>query len=394
MTYFKNTELIPEDPILCIPPLFAADQRPNKVNLGVGAYRDAEGHPLVLTSVQKAEVRLLEQNLNNEYLPMDGDPGFIEESLKLAMGEDSPHRSRVYASQTVGGSGALKIAGDFLKEQFPNSTLYLSHPSWSNHRHIFSRCGFELGHYPYSHNHTLDFEEMCDAIKMMKNGDLILFHACCHNPTGIDPTFDQWKIISTLVKEKGLFPIFDMAYQGFSGGLDQDAAVIRHFADEGHEMALTISHSKNFGLYGERIGLLAFFVDSADTVKKLASQIKSTVRGIYSSPPAHGARIVKTILQSPELTLEWKEELVNMRDRIIEMRKALVAELYSTKSSIDFSFIQNQRGLFSMTGLNREQVSLLRAEHGIYMPSNGRMNIAGVTSKNVKTVAEAFNEVL
>lgn len=394
MSYFKNTELLPDDPILSIPPLFAADQRANKVNLGVGAYRDAEGLPLVLTAVQKAEKILAEQHLNKEYLPIDGDHGFVKKSLGLAMGENSPHSSRMHACHTVGGSGALKIAGDFLKSQFPDARLHLSHPSWANHRHIFTRCGFELGHYPYFKNQSLDFEAMCEAVEAMNEGDLILFHACCHNPTGVDPTPSQWKTLSELVKDRDLFPIFDMAYQGFGDGLEQDAAAVRLFADDGHEMALTISHSKNFGLYGERVGILAFFVDSSETAKKVASQLKSTIRAIYSSPPAHGARIVKTILESLELTEEWKEELENMQGRILEMRKTFTAEIRTLKGSDELSAIQNQRGLFSMTGLNREQVTLLRTEHGIYMPPNGRINIAGLTSQNVKYVAEAIREVI
>jgi len=394
MSFFQQVELLPDDPILSIPPLFAADKHRNKVNLGVGAYRDSEGHPLVLSSVQKAEQHLLNQNLNKEYLPMDGDPEFCHSSLSLALGKNSPHLTRVYTAQTVGGTAALKVAGDFLIKQFPNATLHLSHPSWSNHRHIFSICGFKIDTYPYVHNHQFDFEGMCDAIKTMAKGDIILMHACCHNPTGIDPTLEQWKAISDLIRKQELFVLFDMAYQGFGSGLDEDAAVIRYFADQNHEMAVTISHSKNFGLYGERLGLLAFFVDSPDTVKKVGSQIKSTIRSIYSSPPLHGARIVKTILQSEELTAKWQEELSNMRSRIIEMRKTLTAELQSKQSATDFSFIEKQSGLFSMTGLNREQVSLLRAEHGIYMPPSGRINIAGLNSQNVQIVADAIQEVI
>jgi len=394
MSFFSHVQLIPEDPILSIPPLFAADKHPNKVNLGVGAYRDAEGHPLVLNSVRKAEHYLFSQNLNNEYLPMDGDPDFCLESLTLALGEGSLHFPRVFTAQTVGGSAALKVAGDFLIRQFPQAKIQLSHPSWSNHRHIFTKCGFEIDSYPYMQNHHFDFEGMCSAIKQMPKGDIILLHACCHNPSGTSPTFDQWVQISQLILEQKLFVLFDMAYQGFGAGLDEDAAALRYFADQNHEMAVTISHSKNFGLYGERVGLLAFFMKASETVDKVGSQIKSTIRSIYSSPPAHGARIVKTVLQSEELTAEWKEELKNMRHRIIEMRKALTAELQSKESSSDFTFIQEQEGLFSMTGLNREQVSLLRAEHGIYMPPSGRINVAGLNSQNVKIVADAIHEVI
>jgi len=394
MPFFQQIELIPDDPILSIPILYAADQHPDKVNLGVGAYRDAEGNPFVLRSVQKAERYLEKQNLSKEYLPIDGDPDFCRLSLALALGGDTSHISRTHATQTVGASAALKVAGDFLIQRFPGAKLHLSHPSWANHRHIFSACGFEIDTYPYLRQNKLDFEGMCASIQQMPKGDIILLHASCHNPTGIDPTLSQWETLSELIHDRNLFVLFDMAYQGFGSGLDDDAAAVRLFADREHEMAVTISHSKNFGLYGERVGLLAFFLDSDKTRERVGSHIKSIIRSIYSSPPAHGARIVKTILDSEELTEEWRAELSNMRHRITEMRKALTAELQSRKSSTDFSFFENQKGLFSMTGLNREQVALLRAEHGIYMPQSGRLSFGGLTSKNVNIVADAIHEVI
>ncbi len=327
MSVFSKIDLLPADPILGIPPLFAADKRENKVNLGVGAYRDARGTPHVLDVVRKAEKILLEKNLNKEYLPIDGDAVYRQKTLDLILGEDSPHKERACAAQTVGGSGALKIGGEFLKIVSPEAKIYLSRPTWGNHRLIFSRCGYQIEEYEYYRGHRLDFEAMKASLKEAPPKSIIILHGSCHNPTGMDPSPEQWKELSHLIKEKELFPFFDLAYQGFGDNLETDAFAIRQFAGDGHEMAIATSHAKNFGLYGERVGHLAFLAADPADLPKIASHIKRTIRSIYSSPPLQGARIVSTILDSHELTEEWQGELAAMRNRIVEMRNAFANEL-------------------------------------------------------------------
>jgi aspartate/tyrosine/aromatic aminotransferase len=397
MPFFNDIPLLPEDPILGLPIAFSADSRPNKINLGVGSYKTAEGLPLVLTSVRKAESQLLQKHLNKEYLPIEGDKDFIHYSLLLLLGADSPlfQTGHFFAAQTVGGASALRIAGEFLAKLI-SKTIFLSQPSWSNHKPIFERAGLNVGSYPYFDPNTclLDYQGMCEAIKNMPPGSVILLHGCCHNPTGIDPTFEQWKELSTLIKKQQLIPLFDIAYQGFGQDLDQDAQAIRYFVREGHEMFIAYSYSKNFGLYGERVGFLTIICSKSESVSKIGSQIKSLIRGNYSNPPLHGARIVSTILKSHELTLEWKMELSNMRERIKEMRKALVAALHVKGQDHNFAYMHQQNGLFSFSGLSPEQVQYLRNEKAIYMPSNGRLNIAGLNTQNLSYVAEALLSVM
>lgn len=397
MPFFNDIPLLPDDPILGLPIAFAADPHPNKINLGIGAYKTAEGHPLVLSSVRKAESLLLQRHLNKEYLPIEGDPEFLRYSLQLLLGGDSPlyQIGHYFAAQSVGGASALRIGSEFLAK-FVSKTIFISQPSWSNHKQIFEKSGLNVGSYPYfdPQKQLLDFPGMCEAIRNMPPGSVILLHGCCHNPTGIDPTFDQWKELSNLIKEQQILPFFDIAYQGFGHGLDLDAQAIRHFVNEGHEMLIAYSFSKNFGLYGERVGFLTIVCSSADRVPKIASQIRNLIRGNYSNPPLHGARIVSTILKSHELTLEWKTELNNMCERVKEMRKALIAALFVKGQDRNFAYMHQQIGLFSFTGLNPDQVQRLRKEKAIYMPNNGRINIAGLNTQNVAYVAEALLSVM
>lgn len=397
MPFFNDIPLLPDDPILGLPIAFAADPRPNKINLGIGAYKTAEGHPLVLASVRKAESLLLQKHLNKEYLPIEGDSEFLRCSLQLLLGKDCSlwQTHSYFAAQTVGGASALRVGGEFLTKLI-SKTVFISQPSWSNHKQIFERAGLIVGSYPYFDVNTylLDFSGMCEAIKNMPPGSIILLHGCCHNPTGIDPTFEQWKELSDLIKKQQVIPFFDIAYQGFGHGLDLDAQAIRHFVNEGHEMLIAYSFSKNFGLYGERVGLLAIICSSVEKVPTIASQIKSLIRGNYSNPPLHGARIVSTVLKSHELTLEWKKELNNMGERVKEMRKALIAALLVKGQDRNFAYMNQQTGLFSFTGLNPEQVQFLRKEKAIYMPNNGRINIAGLNTQNVAYVAEALSSVM
>ena len=393
MPFFNDVPQLPEDPILGLPAAFAADNRPNKVNLGIGAYHTAEGLPLVLTCVRKAENLLLQKHLYKEYLPIEGDAEFLRCSLQLLFGQDSPlfQSGHFFSAQTVGGASALRIGGEFLAK-LVSKTVFLPQPSWSNHKQIFEKAGLRVGSYPYfnSETHLLDFQGMCEAIKNMPPSSAILLHASCQNPTGIDPTLEQWKILGELIKERQIIPFFDIAYQGFGEGVDEDAAAVRHFAREGHEMLIAYSYSKNFGLYGERVGFLTLCTSHADTIPKAASQIKLLIRANYSNPPIHGARIVASILKSGELAAEWKAELSNMRERVNEMRKALVAALLVKGQDSSLSYLYQQKGLFCFPGLSVEQVQYLRDVRAIYMPSNGRINIAGLNTQNLSKVVEGL----
>lgn len=396
MSFFDEIPLLPPDPILGLPILFAAESRPNKVNLGIGSYKTAEGLPLVLNSVRKAENLILQRHLNKEYLPIDGDSEFLKCALQLIFGGElsSIESERLYASQTLGGSGALRIAGEFFSKLI-NSNIFLPQPSWLNHKPLFERGGMNVGSYPYfdPKTHLLDFKGMCQAINNLPPASIILLHASCHNPTGVDPTLEQWRELSGLIKKRGLFPFFDFAYQGFGDSIEADAQSVRLFAREGHEMMVAYSFSKNFGLYGERVGLLSVLTSEPKTKPKIASQVSTLIRGNYSNPPLQGARIVSTILKSHELTLDWKGELKNMCERIKEMRKALVAALLVRGHDRNFDFILKQNGLFSFIGLSKEQVDRLRSEYAIYMPSNGRINLAGLNTQNIEYFVQALLSV-
>jgi aspartate/tyrosine/aromatic aminotransferase len=397
MPFFNDFSILPEDPILSLPLAFAADLRKYKVNLGIGAYRTAEGFPLILNSVKKAESLILHKQTNKEYLPIEGDAEFLRYASQLLFGNQSSilTSGHLFTAQTVGASGALRIGGELLSK-LSNKTIFLSQPSWPNHKPIFERSGLIVGSYPYfdSKTHLLDFQGMYEGIKNMPIGSALLLHGCCHNPTGVDPTFEQWQELSKIIKQQQLIPFFDIAYQGFGQDLESDAKAIRYFAQEGHEMLVAYSFAKNFGLYNERIGFLALTTQRIEAIPKAGSQIKGLIRGNYSTPPAHGAQIVTTILKSPELRQDWETELKNMKDRVKEMRAALIADLLVKGYNKDFSYMHHQNGLFSFCGLDADQVHRLRQEKGIYMPSNGRINIAGINTNNLEYVAESFVSVL
>ncbi len=397
MPFFHDIASLPDDPILSIPKAFSEDLRLNKVNLGIGAYRTAEGHPLILISVRKAESYILQKQTNKEYLPIEGDAELIKYGLRLLFGTQTPilNSGCLFVTQTIGGSGALWIGAEFLVK-LVGKRIFISQPSWMNHKPIFERSGLIVGSYPYLDYKSchLDFKGMCEAIKHMPPASIILLQACCHNPTGLSPTFEQWKELSDLIKKQQIIPFFDMAYQGFGQDMDKDAQAIRYFAQENHEMLIAYSFSKSFGLYGERVGFLVIVTNQAEEALKAGSQLKFLIRSHYSSPPLHGARIVATILKSPELHLEWIAELKNISDRIKEMRTALIASLLVKGHNKDFSYMHQQSGLFSFCGLNPEQVYRLRLERAIYMPSNGRINIAGLNTYNLDYVAESLLSVM
>lgn len=397
MSIFDNIPLLPDDPILGLPLIFAKETRTNKVNLGIGAYKTAEGHPLILKCVHEAEQRIWQQNLNKEYPPIDGDKEFNQCAAELILGSDlsSIGPNRIYTSQTIGGSGALRVGGEFYSRLIGRH-IFLPQPSWPNHQPLFEKSGLNVGNYPYFDVKTnrLDFQGMCGGIKKLPPSEIILLHASCHNPTGVDPTPEQWQVLSKIIKQRGLFPLFDFAYQGFGSSIDGDAQAVRQFALDGHEMMVTYSFSKNFGLYGERVGLLLIIANEQERTGPIGSQVRALIRGNYSTPPLQGARIVKTILQSKELKQAWKDELKTMCTRLQDMRQTLYKTLILYEIDRDFSTILEQKGLFSFIGLTPSQVDRLREEYAIYMPPNGRINLAGLNHANVEYVAKALIAVM
>lgn len=394
MSFFE-CELLPEDPIFSLPIAFAKDERANKVNLGIGAYRTNEGSPLLLPSVKNAERQILEEEKNKEYLPIQGDATYIEETLKLIFGSIS-QRNRLFAAQTVGGTAALRALGEFcMTISKDKGIIYLPEQTWQNHHLVFRKAKLEVHTYPYydPKTHTLNFSALCDTIKNMPAKSILLLHGCCHNPTGVDLSIDQWHTLSSIILKQGIIPFFDFAYQGFGEGLEEDARAIRYFFEQGHEMLLAYSFSKNFGLYGERAGLLAVVAKDEEKVPRVASHIKQIIRSIYSNPPLHAAKIVSKILSTESLRLEWENELRNMRERIQKMRTSLVEGLGQQKKN-DYRFMNTQKGIFSYTGLSQEQVGQLREKYGIYMLFDGRMNIAGLNTHNLDYVIQAINQVI
>lgn len=391
MQFFEEVEIAPADPILGLSIAFQEDPRADKVNLGVGVYKAADLKPLVLASVKKAEERLLHEETSKEYLPIDGDKIFVDLSKKLLFG--ASNNACIYGAQSIGGTGALSIGAAFLRG-WTSGRVFLPDPTWDNHPRIFSRARFEVKTYPYydARNHGLDFRGMCAGIEQMEPKDVILLHSCCHNPTGFDPTIEQWKEICALVKKRSLFPFFDSAYLGFKENPEKDSSPIRLFIKEGIECFVALSYAKNFGLYAERAGALYAVCADKFSAKKVGSQLKVIMRGLYSNPPAHGARIVAMILGDPKLHALWQEELITMRGRIDEMRKTFLAALMANTKQ-EFGFMAQQKGMFSYTGLKQHQVEQLIADYGIYLPKDGRVNIAGLNTENLDYVVKAIAAV-
>lgn len=397
MSIFRDTQgLEEEDPILGLGVAFQKELRPNKINLGIGAYKTGEGSSLVLPSVREAERLLLEQKLDKEYLPIEGDAAFLKQALGLVFGDGAPvvQSERATIVQTIGATSALRLAGEYLALERQRDS-YISDPTWSNHRALLGRPGLKIKTYPYFHptKRLLDFEGLCAAIDTMEPGSVVLMHGCCHNPTGVDPTVDQWKELSARIQTRNLFPFFDLAYHGFGHGLQEDAFPVRMFAEQGHEMFVAYSFSKNFGLYGERVGALIAVCSDKTVTQKVQRQLKTLIRAAYSNPPLHGGRIVSTVLQSPHLRKQWEEELSQMRQRIREMRQALVDNLQA-KTGRDLTFMRSQNGLFSYGLLQAHHVNQLRETYGIYMPTSGRINVAGLHPRNLEAVVNALLTVL
>lgn len=395
---FESVELAPRDPIFGLNEQFNADTRENKVNLGVGVYTDDAGHLPLLQAVYNAEVALVESRVARGYLPIDGIPGYNQGAQTLLFGKQSRvvDSGRVLTAQSLGGTGALKLGADFLKRLLPNSHVVISDPSWENHRALFERAGFKVDTYPYYDADTngLNFTALRESLQTLPEQTIVILHACCHNPTGIDPTPQQWQEIAQIIKDKNLVPFLDIAYQGFGEGIEQDASVVRLFADMDITMFISSSFSKSFSLYGERVGALTLVASGVEESARVMSQLKRVIRTNYSNPPTHGAQIVGTVLNSPELYALWEEELTGMRERIRTMRVQLVQTLTDLGVTKDFGFVLNQQGMFSYSGLSSAQVDQLRDDHGIYAVSTGRICVASLNTGNIEYVARAIASVL
>ncbi|KAL4752861.1 hypothetical protein BDW72DRAFT_170290 [Aspergillus terricola var. indicus] len=396
---WSNVPQGPPDAILGITEAYKADSFQEKINLGVGAYRDDQGKPYVLPSVRAAEDKVVASRLDKEYAGITGIPSFTKAAAQLAYGADSPvlKEDRLVITQSISGTGALRIGGAFLQRFYPGAKkIYLPTPSWANHNAVFKDSGLEVEKYRYYNKDTigLDFEGLVEDLKAAPSNSIILLHACAHNPTGVDPTQDQWRQISDVMKEKGHFAFFDMAYQGFaSGNADTDAFAPRHFVEQGHNIALCQSFAKNMGLYGERVGAFSLVCESTEEKKRVDSQIKILIRPFYSNPPVHGARVASTIMNDPALNKQWLGEVKGMADRIIEMRALLKKNLEELGSKHDWSHITSQIGMFAYTGLKPEQMEALAKEHSVYATKDGRISVAGITTGNVKRLAESIYKV-
>ena len=395
---FEKITAAPADPILGLTDIFRADARPNKINLGIGVYKDETGKTPVLTSVKKAEQYLLENETTKNYLGIEGIPAFASCTQELLFGKESPIVAdrRARTAQTPGGTGGLRVAADFIANQTSAKRIWISNPSWPNHKNIFSAVGLEVLEYAYydAANHALDFDGLLNSLKQAQAGDVVLFHGCCHNPTGIDPTPEQWAQLAELSVANGWLPLFDFAYQGFANGLEEDAQGLRIFAAKHKELIVASSYSKNFGLYNERVGACTIVAADAETADRAFSQVKAAIRANYSNPPSHGAAVVATILGNDALRAMWEQELTDMRQRIHRMRQLFVNTLQEKGAQQDFSFIIQQNGMFSFSGLTKEQVLRLREEFGVYAVNSGRVNVAGMTPDNMAPLCEAIVAVL
>jgi len=394
---FGAIEMAPRDPILGITEAFNADTNPAKINLGVGVYYDNNGKVPLLECVQKAEAKLMEQPAPRTYLPIEGLAAYDKAVQELVFGADSAviQEKRALTVQAIGGTGALKIGADFLQRFLPSSDVYISDPSWENHRALFESAGFTVHNYAYYDAATrgVDFDGMLAALKAMPAGSIVVLHACCHNPTGADLTQEQWDQVIAVVQAGRLVPFLDMAYQGFANGISEDGAVVRRFAATGMALLVSNSFSKSFSLYGERVGALSIVATSAEEAARVLSQLKRVVRTNYSNPPTHGGKVVATVLSTPELRALWEEELAGMRVRIREMRGAMVEKLKEKAPGHDFEFVRRQVGMFSYSGLTKEQVGKLR-EQSIYAVDTGRICVAALNSTNIDRVVDAVAKVL
>ncbi|HEU5295736.1 MAG TPA: amino acid aminotransferase [Burkholderiaceae bacterium] len=398
MTLFSNVELAPRDPILGITEQFVADPNPHKVNLGVGIYYDENGRLPLLKCVAAAEQAMVESPTARGYLPIDGMPDYDKAAQHLAFGESSAAvaERRIATVQGLGGTGALKVAADFLKRLNPRASVLISDPSWENHRALFTQAGFEVGSYPYydAASHGVRFDAMLDALNATSAGTVVVLHACCHNPTGCDVSDQQWSAVAACARSRGWIPLLDMAYQGFGRGLDEDAAAVRLFVDAGVDCLVATSFSKNFSLYGERVGALSVVCGQPHEAQRVLSQLKVLIRTNYSNPPTHGAKAIAIVLADAALRRLWQEELAQMRERIRRMREQLIAKLKDAGVRQDMSFIAAQRGMFSYSGLSAEQMRRLRSDFSVYGVDSGRICVAALNERNLAYVAQSIARVV
>ena len=391
-------QMAPKDPILGVTETFNADKIPNKVNLGVGMYYDDNSKVPLLECVRRAETELAGKSTSRSYLPIDGLPAYDRAVQALVFGADSAaaRENRIVTVQVLGGTGALKIGADFLRRIAPGSQVWISDPSWENHRALFEGAGFTVNSYPYYDptTHGVDFADMIATLRALPPASIVVLHACCHNPTGVDLTAEQWTAVIDTVVARGLIPFVDIAYQGFREGIDADGEVVRRFAQAGGPVFVSNSFSKSFSLYGERVGALSVVAGSGEEAARVLSQLKRTVRTNYSNPPTHGSQIVAAVLTTLELRALWESELRQMRERIREMRKHLVEKLKTRAPRADFGFVMRQHGMFSYSGLSKSQVARLREEFSVYAVDSGRICVAALNSRNVDYVADAIARVM
>ncbi|ANO32967.1 amino acid aminotransferase [Vibrio breoganii] len=395
---FEKVVAAPADPILGLTEEFKKDTRDTKINLGVGIYKNEQGSTPVLATVKKAEQAILETETTKSYLTIEGTAEYGLAVQKLLFGDNSAivSEKRAKTAQAPGGTGALRVAGEFIKRHLNGAKIWISNPTWANHKGVFTAAGIEIAEYRYYNAETKakDFDAMLADLEQANAGDIVLLHGCCHNPTGIDPTADEWQALAKLAADKKLIPLFDFAYQGFAKGVEEDAAGLRAFAEQNSEILVASSFSKNFGLYNERVGAFTLVAANAEVAQTAFSQVKGIIRSIYSNPPAHGSAVVTHILNNAELRKEWEAEVKEMRDRIQEMRTLFVETLKAQGVSRDFSFIERQNGMFSFSGLTKDQVTRLKDEFAIYIVGSGRISVAGMTKDNMLPLCKGIAAVL
>lgn len=395
---FDDLEMAPPDAILGLTDAFKSDERPGKINLGVGVYKDEHNKTPVLAAVKEAEKRLLASEESKSYLPIPGSAAYGARVRELLFEAGSPQRDHGLAmtAQTPGGTGGLRVAADFIDKCRPGIDIYMSDPTWANHNAIFTAAGLKPKTYPYYdyESKSLKFEAMMEALAKLGPRDVVLLHGCCHNPSGMDPDPQQWDALAELASERGFLPLFDFAYQGFGDGLEEDAYGLRAFVKRCPKLMVVSSFSKNFGLYCERTGAITVCTPSAEETEIAFSHIKTAIRANYSNPPAHGGLIVNAILSDPALRKQWEDELADMRGRINAMRTRFVESLQARGVAQDFSFIATQKGMFSFSGLDKTQVARLKDEFAIYIVGSGRINVAGMTENNIDQLCDAVAAVL
>lgn len=398
MSHFDTVSLAPADPILSLTEAFKADPNPAKINLSVGVFVDQTGTTPILATVKEAERRLLESTTSKSYLPMTGTPAYATCTQELCFGKElaAKLKGRVATLQSPGGTGALRVAADFIAKNLETKSVWLSNPTWANHKGIFGAPGLNIETYNYydAKNLSLDYQAFIESLNNIPAGDVVVLHGCCHNPTGVDLTAEQWAEVAEIAASKKWIPLIDFAYQGFGTGIEEDGAAARIVAEAGLPVFVCQSFSKNLGLYQERVGALHVVTDDAKNYANVVSQLKISVRVNYSNPPAHGGAIVTTILSDEKLTEQWHAELAAMRERISGVRTQFVDAMKAAGIERDFSFLTKQMGMFSFTGLNKEQAVALREKHSVYIVDSGRINVAGITDDNIDRVVAAIKDVL